>query len=139
MVSVRTVAIVILDSRIRTSTETKYVKTLTIVLLAWFEQWRPDASENPMRAAEEGEELVLNVFVSESGDSFGRSSPRTYGGGERSPGMTIAFALIQTVGMIAERSSPSSCDGVDCEFCSVFDECLELCKENGAFLQASMG
>ena len=50
MVSVRTVAIMILDSRKWTSTERKYVKTLTIVVLArLFEHWRPDASENPIQ------------------------------------------------------------------------------------------
>ena len=50
MVSIRTVVVVILDSRRRTSTETKYVKNLTIVVIAQlFEQWRHHASENPMR------------------------------------------------------------------------------------------
>ena len=49
MVSVRTVVIVILDSRRRTSTEMSHVKTLTIVVFVrLFEQWRRDASENPM-------------------------------------------------------------------------------------------
>ena len=43
--------------------------------------------------------------------------------------MTITFASIQTVGKIAERSSPSSCDGADYEFWSVFDECVEFCKK----------
>ena len=53
--------------------------------------------------------------------------------------MTITFALNQTVGKIADRSSPSSCDGVDYEFCSVFDECLEFCMENGAFSPGNHG
>ena len=60
------------------------------------------------------ERLVLNVFVGESGDRF---ISRTYKG-ERSvpPGMTITFALVQTVGKIAERSSTKSRgDGVDYE------------------------
>ena len=46
--------------------------------------------------------------------------------------MTTTFCFDQTVGKFAERSSPSSCDGVDFEFCSVFDESVEFCKENGA-------
>ena len=48
------------------------------------------------------EELVLNVFVDESG----HSSSRTRRGEECYPDMTITFALIQTVEKIAERSSP---------------------------------
>ena len=61
------------------------------------------------------------------------SSLRTYRGEERSPGVTITFALIQTVGKIAERSSPSSCDGVDYGWWSVFDECVDFCRKNVAF------
>ena len=68
MVSVRAVAVVVLDSRRRTSTEIRSVKTLTtVVLVRLFEQLRPDASEKPMRAVSV-EELVLNVFVGECGD-----------------------------------------------------------------------
>ena len=70
MVSVRTVVITILDSRRRTPTEMRYVKTLTIVVLVrLLEQWRRDASENPMRAISV-EELVCDVFVGESGDQL---------------------------------------------------------------------
>ena len=59
MVLVRTVVIVILDSRRPTSAEMRYVKTLTIAVLARvFEQWRRYASENPMRAVDV-EELVF--------------------------------------------------------------------------------
>ena len=59
MVSVRSVAVMILDSGRRTSTEIKYVQTLTIVVLArLFGQWRQDASETPMRAADEGRARV---------------------------------------------------------------------------------
>ena len=51
MVSIRTVLIVFLDYRRRTSTEMSYVKTLAIVVIVrLFTQWRRDASENPMRA-----------------------------------------------------------------------------------------
>ena len=53
------------------------------------------------------------------------SSPRTDRREECFPGMTVTFASIQIVGKTAERSSPSSCDGVD-------DECVEFCKENEA-------
>ena len=68
MVSVRTVVVVILDSGRRTSTEKRYVKTLTIVVHArLFEQWRRDASENPMRVASM-KSSCLSVFVGESGD-----------------------------------------------------------------------
>ena len=68
MASIRTVVIVILDPRRRTSTEIRYVKkTLTIVVLVrLFEQRRRDASENLMRAVVE--RFVLNVFFGESGD-----------------------------------------------------------------------
>ena len=70
MVSVRTVVIMILDSRRPTSTEIRYVKILTIVVLVrLFEQQRRDASENPMRAISV-EELVCDVFVGESGDQL---------------------------------------------------------------------
>ena len=97
--SIRTVVIVILDPRRRTSTEIKYVKTWTIVVIVrLFEQWRRDASENLMRAVDV-ERLVLNVFVGESGDRF--ISPH-----QRFPGATITFALIQILEKIAERSSP---------------------------------
>ena len=70
VVAVRTVVMVILDSRRWTSTEIRCVKTLTIVVIVrLFEQWRRVASENP-RWAIRVEELVLNVFVGESGDRF---------------------------------------------------------------------
>ena len=102
MVSIRTVVIVILDSRRRTSTEMSYAKTLTIVVLVrLFKHWRQDASDNPTRFINV-ERLVLNVFDGDSGHRF----LRTHRGEERFPGMTITLALIQTVGKIAERSSP---------------------------------
>ena len=47
-------------------------------------------------------ELVLNVFVGESGDILVVHLPARHRGEERSPGMTITFALVQTVGKIAE-------------------------------------
>ena len=53
VVSIRAVVIMILDSKRGTSTEMRYVKTLTsVVLVRMFKQWRRDASENPMRAAD---------------------------------------------------------------------------------------
>ena len=59
MVSIRTVVIVIR----RASTEVRCVKTLTIVVLArLFEQWRQDASENPMRVTSV-KSSCLNVKV----------------------------------------------------------------------------
>ena len=59
MVSVHTVAILILDSWRRTSTEVWHVKTLTIIVLSrLFEQWRQDSSENPVRVITV-EELVF--------------------------------------------------------------------------------
>ena len=47
----------------------------------------------------------------------------------------LVFNVFVAVGKIAERSSPSSCDGVDYERWRVF-ECVEFCKENGAFENA---
>ena len=68
MVSCRMVVIVTLDSGRRIWTEIRFVKTLTIMLLVrLFEQWRRDASENPVRTVSV-ERLLLNVFVGESGD-----------------------------------------------------------------------
>ena len=56
-------------------TEIRYVKTLTIVVIVRvFEQWRRDASENPMRAVNE-ERLASNVFVGESGDRLSTLFP----------------------------------------------------------------
>ena len=52
--------------------------------------------------------------------------------------MTITFALIQTVGKIAERS-PSSCDGAKYEFWRVFDECVEFCKKKRSFRPDNCG
>ena len=55
MVSIRTAVIVILDSRRRTSTEMRYVTTLTSVVIVRLFTRRQDASENPMRAISVGE------------------------------------------------------------------------------------
>ena len=53
VVSIRAVVIMILDSKRGTSTEMRYVKTLTsVVLVRLFKQWRLDASENPMRGVD---------------------------------------------------------------------------------------
>ena len=60
MVTIRTVVIMILRSWRRTSTEMSRVKTLTVVVLVrLFEQWRQDASDNPMRA------IIVERFVFE--------------------------------------------------------------------------
>ena len=69
MVSSRTVLIVILDSRRRTSTEIKYVKTLSIVVIVRCFARRQDASENPMRAIN-FEKVVFIILFGESGDRF---------------------------------------------------------------------
>ena len=74
VVSIRTVVIVILDSRRRTLTEIRYVKTLTIVVLVRLFARRQDASDNPMRAIHV-EKLVFNVFVGGSGDKWSFISP----------------------------------------------------------------
>ena len=62
-------------SMVSIRTEIRYVKTLTIVVIVRvFEQWRRDASENPMRAVNE-ERLASNVFVGESGDRLSTLFP----------------------------------------------------------------
>ena len=118
------VLLVILDSRRRIKDE----KTLTVVF---------DCSSNGDRMRRRNgcelsnvERLVFDIFVGESGDKL-VAHLRTHIGEERFPGMTITFALIQIVGKIAQRPSPSLYDGVDYERWSVF-ECVEFCKENRA-------
>ena len=58
------------------------------------------------------ERLVLGVFVGEVATDLAR---RTDQGKERSPDMTITFAMIQTVGKLPRDHHQCSCDGVEHE------------------------
>ena len=73
------------------------------------------------------EKLVLNVFVGESGDKLVALQRR--GAFPRHDHCCIDSDSWKDCRKIITQSS---CDGVDYELWSVFDECAEFCKENGA-------